>query len=149
MAPRLTQTQPSGPSKVMPCRTPVNPGPSPVKIKLDAVGVLHPRVPTERVVAERVVVGKLGGAFDFDGAGQFRAVAPLGDVDVVNAPPGHVAERVIADVEPVRIDEPRGRVGRPGGGAEPEIVVEPIGDRFGRVGLQARALGGARRARRP
>src|ERR1035437_5335979 len=107
------------------------------------VGVLHPRVPTERIVAQRVVVRKPGGAFNFDGAGQFGAVAPLSDVNVVNAPPGDIAERVIADVEPVRIDQARSGVGRPRGGAQPEIVVQPLGDRFGRVGLQSRTLGGA------
>ena len=68
--------------------------------QLDAVGVLHPRVPAERVVAEGVAVRELRGAFDFHRPGQFRAVAPLGDVDVVNAPARHVAQRVVADMEP-------------------------------------------------
>ena len=61
--------------------------------------------------------------FDGDGAGEFGAHAPLGDVGMVAAPVGDLAAGVVEDRAEVDVAT-AGGVGGGGGGAEPHIVVE-------------------------
>ena len=74
--------------------------------------------------------------FDGDGAGEFGAHAPLGDVGVVTAPVGDLAAGVVED--PAEVDV--ATAGGKRGGAEPHIVVKRGGDGFG--GLAVNGLVG-------
>ena len=97
-----------------------------------ALGELHGHVPAGGGVAE-AVVGELAHALDLHGARVVGAIAPLSHVHRVDAAAGHEPQRVIADVEPVAVADAVLGVRRPRGRAQPEVVVEPLRHRHGRV----------------
>ena len=73
-----------------------------------------------------------GGAFHFDRAGVVGVGHPLRDIDVVDAPCAiQAAQAEIADEEPGGDRDAHVGVRRPGGGAEPQIVVEAGGGSLG------------------
>ncbi len=81
------------------------------------------------------------GALDLDRAGVVGAVAPLGDVDVVDAPiPADAAQAVVGDVVPDRValllgPRPAPLIGvrGPWRGPQPEVVVQVFRDRLSRL----------------
>ena len=87
------------------------------------------------------------GVADLDRAGHLGAHAPLGAVGVVAAPVGHLAAGVVVD--PAEVDVAAGRgIRGVGGRAEPEVVLEALGDRLGllvvaRLGVVGPARGQA------
>ena len=77
--------------------------------------------------------------FDLHGSGIFGSHAPLGDIVMVRPPAGNHAGSVVGDPQPagpavifLRMDA-LFRIRRPGGRAEPHIVIKSVGDRHGRL----------------
>ena len=100
----------------------------------DAVGRDELDPPGQRRVGH-ALGRERGGALDSHLACREAGRAPLGDVEVVDAPGGHEAERVVVDVAPECLASALDAVvGRRGRRAEPHIVVEAVGHRQGRGG---------------
>ena len=105
-----------------------------------AVGVAILDLPACGAVGEHVL-GENARAFDFRRPAQFGAVSPLGDVEVMHAPVADHAQAIVRDAVPDAVSSPslplRPRpatlvaVRRHGRRAEPQLVVQFLGHRFG------------------
>ena len=131
---RLTQIQPLVPTKRMPLCWPSLFTTGPVDVVVP--GRSHVDADAVRVAVPDVVVGEggvspgdgLGQLLAFDLAGRDKADRPVGDVQVVRAPVGHRAARVVVPVAEIRVAALR-HVADPRRLPQPEVPVQRRGHR--------------------